>query len=55
MNKEGREKEIESGDKDKPQILQSTTDHVRGFAHCSHDKRNRPASNSTKRLHYSTA
>ena len=45
MNKEGGGEEIESGDKDRPQILQSTTDQVRDFGHCSHDKRNRPASN----------
>lgn len=42
---------MEAGDKDMPQILQSITGHVRDFGH----KRNRPAFNSTKRLHYSTA
>ena len=58
INKERRrkkKKEMEAGDKDMSQILQSITGHVRDFGHHSHDKRNKPAFNSTKRLHYSTA
>ena len=42
--------EMEEGKKDTWQILQGIIGHVRDFGHCSQDKRNRLAFNSTRKL-----